>query len=135
MAEFQEVIKQRQRMCRSQEICLKCPIYTNQHDKEIDCKEFLFSNPDSVEKIVMQWASANPEPVYPTWVDWWDENFNSDGRRMFTPCSFVSPKELGCSFGHDGCMVAPYKCWHTRIPAEVAQKLGIKPIENQNEAK
>ena len=129
MAEFQEVMKQRRRMCGAQKTCAKCPIHTSQYDTDIGCTDFLFSKPDCLEKIVMDWAVKHPEPVYPTWVDWWNENFNSDGRRMFTPCSFVSPKELGCSIRHDGCMVAPYKCWHTPIPAEVAQKLGIKPID------
>lgn len=130
MAEFHEVMKQKNRMCSAHADCNDCPIgkCEEKRNKRLCCDAFISEYPYVAEYFVMQWASANPEPVYPTWIDWWNENFEGDGRRMLTPCSFVSPKELGCSIGHDGCMVAPYKCWHTSIPAEVAQKLGIKPI-------
>ena len=130
MAEFSVVMKQAQRMCKSYESrCERCAFGQSDgcpfHLFRSYMKSFDFSE---VERIVMDWAVANPEPKYPTWVEWWDENFSSKGRRMLTPCSFVPPAELGCSIEMDGCMNAPYKCWHTPIPADVAKKLNIKPI-------
>lgn len=130
MAEFSVVMKHAKRMCKTYESrCDRCPFgqsdgcpfdFFKHHMKSFDFYE--------VEHIVMNWADKHPEPKYPTWIEWWDENFSSKGRRMFTPCSFVPPAELGCSIGMDGCMNAPYKCWHTPIPAEIAKKLNIKPI-------
>ena len=130
MAEFSVVMKHAKRMCAAYESrCDRCPfgqsdgcpfVFFKHHMKSFDFNE--------VEHIVMNWAAANPEPRYPTWVEWWNENFSSKGRRMLTPCSFVPPAELGCSIGMDGCMNAPYKCWHTPIPADIAEKLNIKPI-------
>lgn len=133
MAEFQEVMKHRRRMCSQFDDCVDCPLreFRIKHTKQLFCDTLLETSPADVERIVMKWVSEHPEPVYPTWFEWWNENFNSEGRRMLSPCSFMPPRDLGCSPGHDGCMVAPYKCWHTRIPAEVAQKLGIKPIDEK----
>lgn len=124
MAEFKEVIKQARRMCEA--IDRRCG----------DCKvsSCLVDVDDDLEETIMEWASKHPEPKYPTWVEWWDENFAGNGKRMLTPCSFMPPSELGCSIEHAGCMVAPYKCWHTRIPAEIAKKLGIKPVEVHDDA-
>jgi hypothetical protein len=131
MAEFSEVMKHAKRMCAKQNNnCEGCPIY----DDGIACpvegppENWKLHRFAVYERIIMSWAAANPELKYPTWVEWWNENFSSEGRRMLTPCSFVPPAELGCSIGMDGCMNAPYKCWHTPIPADIAEKLNIKPI-------
>lgn len=131
MAEFQEVMRQKRRMCDSYKTCKGCPIFESPDKKRerLLCPHFMCAYPDIVEKLIMKWAAENPEPKYPTWIEWWNENFEGKGRRMLQPCAFVPPKELGCSIGHDGCMQAPYKCWHTRIPAHIAEKLGIEPIK------
>ena len=128
MAEFCEVIRQKDRMCKNIANCIHCKMGNKKNGKNMSCSALMNVYPDIAEHIILEWAAENPEPKYPTWVEWWNENFNGDGRRMFTPCSFVSPAELGCSIGHDGCMSAPYKCWHTPIPAHIAEKLGIRPV-------
>lgn len=132
MAEFSVVMKQAARMCKAYGgECRKCPADDSKHHICMiwpEAIEYRYSTPEQAEQIVMDWADKNPEPRYPTWIEWWNENFSSKGRRMFTPCSFVPPAELGCSIGMDGCMNAPYKCWHTPIPADIAEKLNIKPI-------
>ena len=135
MAEFQEVMRQYMRLCKSlgsdedAKKCKSCPISCKNNPTGIPCDDVLWLEPQISEEIIMKWAAEHPEPKYPTWVDWWNENFGGEGRRMLRPCSFVPPRELGCNIGHDGCMQAPYKCWHTRIPAHIAEKLGIEPIK------
>lgn len=135
MAEFQEVMRQYRRLCKSRggdecaHKCKSCPIASMNNSTGISCDDVLWQESEIAESIIMKWAAEHPEPMYPTWVDWWNENFEGEGRQMLRPCSFVPPRELGCSIGHDGCMQAPYKCWHTPIPAYIAEKLGIKPIE------
>lgn len=133
MAEFQEVMRQKKRMCDSHKNCDRCPIFESPDKKRehLLCSNFMHAYPDIAEKLIMKWAAEHPEPKYPTWIEWWNENFEGEGQRMLQPCAFVSPKELGCSIGHDGCMQAPYKCWHTPIPAHIAEKLGIQPIEEE----
>lgn len=132
MAEFSDVMKQARRMCNEIDDCDQCGLMTD----DGCCFDMMACKltDREIENVIMQWAAANPEPRYPTWVEWWDENFQGKGRRMLTPCSFVPPAELGCSIGMDGCMKAPYKCWHTPIPADVAEKLGIKPIGGVDDA-
>ena len=120
MAEFKEVLKQARRMCNG--IGRRCG--------ECEATSCLVDVDEGFEEMIMKWAADHPEPKYPTWMEWWDKNFAGNGRRMLTPCSFVAPSELGCSIGKDGCMVAPYKCWHTHIPADVAEKLGIEPVND-----
>lgn len=133
MAEFAEVIRQKARLCNASPCCIDCPVGedSTKIKENILCSVFECKYPELFEEIVMKWAAEHPELKYPTWVDWWNENFGGEGRQMLRPCSFVPPRELGCSIGHDGCMQAPYKCWHTPIPAHIAEKLGIKPIEEE----
>ena len=62
----------------------------------------------------MSWAAEHPEPVYPTWGDWL--------------------AEIGLiSWGNNGdgvysVMVPTFKMC-TKIPADIAQKLGLQPKE------
>jgi len=142
MAEFIEVIQNANRMCKSIKLCEDCPIYKfrDSDGAFYNCpfiENFLNIeiNRDmhQVEHAIQKWAEDHPSPVYPTWYQWWEENFKSEGRRMLKPCAFVSPKELGCSIEHDGCMQAPYKCWHKPIPDHVAKKLGVKPLSEKTD--
>ena len=94
MAEFSEVIRHFKRLCTTSDCntcCLKC-------DK-MGCITMSHEDPKEFERRVMWWASAHPEPQYPTWVEW----FNSMG---------------GVDCGE-------------RIPADIAEKLGIKPKEGR----
>ena len=77
--------------------------------------------PDA-ERIVMDWAAENPEPRYPTWKEWQDTNFpNNDA--LMRPCIFESEEYFECKLEID-CE----KCMNKPIPADIAEKLGIKPI-------
>lgn len=72
----------------------------------------------NIEKEVMEWAAEHLEPIYPTWGEWlyemgivglepsprYDENYQME--------HFCTPKI------------------NSPIPADIAQKLGITPKEN-----
>ena len=110
MAEFQEVMKQWNRMCNSN-TCDECEIYKKclkwvcgGHEGRLVSEEV-----KAAEIIIMQWAAEHPEPVYPTWEDWLTEQEILVDSKHF----YVINKE---------------KIKHP-IPADIAQKLGLKPKE------
>ena len=126
MAEFTEVMRQAKRMCEAHgDTCLECPVDNG------DTCAFMRSpwnlteeEMAEVERIVMDWAAAHPEPRYPTWKEWQDANFpNSDS--PIAPCAFASQEFLRCESNEittcDECRAQP-------IPADIAEKLGIRPI-------
>lgn len=101
MAEFfSEVMKQFNRLCQSTS-CAKCPV--NAHCTWDD----MMSGPDEFEKLIMDWAKAHPEPVYPTWYDWL--------------------KEQGILYHPDPGTINDKG--FKPIPADIAEKLGIEPKE------
>ena len=124
MAQFSEVMRHARRMCKafSDGHCSECPIGNANVlecginvTSEMDCKE--------VERRVMQWAAEHPEPVYPTWSEWQNSVF-PDAAIDITPCAFGSRDRLNC-FLEKTC----YQCINEPIPADIAEKLGIKPKE------
>lgn len=124
MSEFTEVMRQARRMCESfsDGHCSECPIGNANAlecgitvTSEMDCEE--------VERRVMQWAQEHPEPAYPTWREWQNEMF-PDAEIDITPCTFGSRDRLNC-FLNKKCST----CKEQQIPADIAEKLGIKPKE------
>lgn len=68
------------------------------------------------------WAAEHPTPRYPTWREWQKNVFPDAGGDM-NPCSFLSIAESECKWPScDECRDRP-------IPADIAAKLGIRPIE------
>ena len=71
------------------------------------------------------WAAEHPVPRYPTWREWYTTTFPDVTHSHF----FVCPGHFGdgdinaCSNYHCG------ECVNRPIPADIAEKLGIKPIE------
>ena len=123
MAQFSEVMQQAKRMCEAfrDGHCSKCPIgYADALEcgimatSEMDCEE--------VERRVMQWAAEHPEPVYPTWREWQNSTFPNTSRHIL-PCEFESKNRFKCK--EKTC----YQCIAEPIPADIAEKLGIKPKE------
>lgn len=123
MAQFTEVMRQARRMCEafSDGHCSECPIGNANAlecgitvTSEMDCEE--------VERRVMQWAAEHPEPVYPTWNEWQNVMF-PDADRDIGPCVFGSHDRFNCS--EKTCDT----CKEQQIPADIAEKLGIKPKE------
>lgn len=124
MSEFTDVMRQAKRMCESfsDGHCSECPVGDANAlecgitvTSEMDCKD--------VERLVMQWAAKHPEPVYPTW-DEWQKSVFPDAEIDITPCAFGSRDRLNC-FLEKKCST----CKEQQIPADIAEKLGIKPKE------
>lgn len=123
MSEFTDVMRQAKRMCKSfsDGHCSECPIGDANAlecgitaTSEMDCKD--------VERLVMQWAAKHPEPVYPTWDEWQNSVF-PDADRDICPCEFGRSDRFNC----DDKTCA--ECLLEQIPADIAEKLGIKPKE------
>lgn len=154
MAEFTEIIRLKQRMCKYYHCCddehPRCPLDTSGNKKnhfiddfkpdvsdlECECELIEHLNDERLrwfEKTILNWATEHPEPQYPTWLKWWTDNFGGNGAKMVNPCSFASPRELGCSSLGGECMQAPYKCWYKPIPAHIAEKLGVKPLPEKTD--
>lgn len=129
MAEFTEVMKQAARMCKSYStvdcesgkcglmkdcVCVMdhVPSMTDKYSSEI-------------ERIVMDWAAKHPEPRYPSWKEAWGQLFPNMTEKL-PPCPryFVERERyrMLCSGSQcDNCLDRP-------IFADIAEKLGIKPI-------
>lgn len=119
MAEFQEVMKQWRRMCDKHQCADKqcgavtydliCPITISHNGYPCD-SGFVDCSPESmaqVEQIVMEWAAEHPEPVYPTVYEWL-VSIGLLGSDMWSVSSDIQKP----------------------IPADIAQKLGIEPKED-----
>ena len=120
MAEFQEVMRQWNRMCNSvpdkkgQNICFDkqsgyiCPMHTSGLCNKSISRQTDNDRVDG-EKTIMLWAAEHPEPVYPTFREW-----------------LISIGVIGQMYTHS---VIADKLAMTPIPADIAQKLGIEPKE------
>ena len=104
MAEYNDVIKQFKRMCwyYSRDKGQKsCPMCTSYPNCNIgQCRKIAFEKPAHFAATVMRWAAEHPV-VYPTWENW------------LTTLGVQSFNELS-----------------EPIPADIAEKLGIKPKED-----
>ena len=121
MSEFTDVMRQARRMCKAQEDCESCPIWNTAN---FFCKldTVCYSDDSMIESIVMKWAKEHPEPVYPTWREWQDSTFK-DAHISIRPCEFGSRNRFDCD--KKTC----YECKWEPIPADIAERLGIKPKE------
>ena len=103
MAEFQEVMEQWRRFCKSHNHCGECEF----DGKGIcDLTDIPYAD---IELRIMAWAAEHPEPVYPTWIDWLVDQgliFVTSNTYAFNFLKATDP-----------------------IPADIAQKLGIEPKE------
>ena len=137
MAEFCEVMKQAHRMCEAHDnSCAGCPLASEAHECRLELGYYdeipecwNLSKLPEIERIVMGWAAANQEPRYPSWNEVW--------RQLF-PDASNAPCPLYCVPAHvvkEYC-AAPRKCAICRnqpIPADIAEKLGIKPMGSVND--
>ena len=124
MAEFQEVMKQAKRMCDNYNDCTDCPICKKAEEAQTICPVPSVNKIDSanVETVVRDWAAKHPEPKHPSWHEAWKQLF-PDGQR--TPCPGCCGKKYAPEWcGQEECGV----CKNRPIPADIAEKLGIKPV-------
>lgn len=123
MAEFQEVMNQFNRMCWHYQVKHECPMGCPMNGvNKSQCRKIAFESPKDTEKIVMAWAAEHPEPVYPTWFEVLERfgvagringelYYDSMDREIYLKQPAFTPKAF------------------EPIPADIAEKLGIKPKE------
>lgn len=115
---FQEVMAQFKRMCQYYQSRGECPMNCLIPGLNISqCRKEAFYRTDFVEKVVMAWAAEHPEPVllYPPWAEWLYDTF-----KAWTAKNPPRPTYE--------------KAWfdflrESRVPEDIARKLGIQPRE------
>lgn len=129
MAEFKEVCKQWRRLCMSFDDkaaknyrpCAElCPVGANPV-----CGELRESTQEDVEKFeaaIMSWAAENPEPVYPTWVEW----LSKQDLVEIKEGQFVKRRIDAYEYESKTVVILNANAAKP-IPADIAQKLGIEP--------
>lgn len=103
--------------------CAGCPAKAFWDENDI-CLIRLVSKAENCEEQIeglKAWAKEHPAPRYPTWSEWQERMFPGAGDDMY-PCSFLSYTECRCK--GSSCN----ECRERPIPADIAAKLGIKPI-------
>lgn len=125
MAEFSEVMRQWRRMCVALEKAhgdvaySVCPLHGRTAIYDSDGTE----DYADIERKVMQWAAERPKPVYPTWFEVL-EQFGVVGSLPEDEPYFAGvDKEIRLSKP-----AFTLKAFNP-IPADIAEKLGIKPKE------
>jgi hypothetical protein len=125
MAEFKDVHRNMVRMCDAMRAedngCAPCPL-------DGICAKFITLSEDAIatiERVVTQWAAEHPDPVYPSWEEGWKQLFPET---KSIPC--LSAFGINECSGFNSCI----KCKKQPMPAEVAKKLGIKPIAPEKPA-
>ena len=138
MAEFKNVHRNMVRMCDAMRAedngCAPCPL-------DGICAKFITLSEDAIatiERVVTEWATKHPEPVYPSWEEGWKQLFpEADIRHILCPevfgdkyrCDWCYDDNDNCDecLNYDECLNCD-ECLKRPMPAEVAEKLGIKPI-------
>ena len=124
MAEFMYIMEQVRRICYEHSDCEMCPLYKI-HNSSGCAFDYYVSDGvslDEVERKIDAWAKKHPEPVYPTWSEWQNSIF-IDGIKRIVQCEFGGSNRFKCK--EETC----YQCINEPIPADIAEKLGIKPKE------
>lgn len=124
MADFQEVMRQAARMCRAHEECEECPVGKIADMVPSGCLFGSGIDAGYIEEKIMGWAEENPEARNPSWDEAWKMVFPTGAG---TPC----PADFGVQCKPDGGCSACRSCKVCRerpIPADIAEKLGIRPI-------
>lgn len=121
MAEFIEVMKQVRRICASEKECKKCLMWNSQG---AFCRMDVMQYRDDAgtEQIVMDWAAAHPEPVYPNWKEWQEKTFPN---HRIAICQAIFGEECPNPADIRSCT----ECRMQPISAAIAEKLGIRPKE------
>ena len=94
MAEFQEVMRQGNRMCKEYAECVECPMYRYIDENGEICPFESNYGLAKLESIVMDWAEKHPEPKYPTWTEWL-RTFSAKGVDLYEPIPADNAEQLG----------------------------------------
>lgn len=119
IVDFVQIMKDWRRMCQFMDneygnsSCDNCPLGGCSAIYEM-CGKENFAN---MERDISAWAAEHPEPVYPTWGEWLEKQgvvktvlsprYDENRALYYTPMYEIT----------------------NPIPADIAQKLGLKPKE------
>ena len=113
-------------MCRAHEECEECPVNMIADMVPSGCLFGSGIDAEYIEEKIMDWAAEHPELRYPSWHEAWKQLF-PDGQG--SPC----PTDYGMKYEPEWCGSNDCKkCKGRPIPADIAEKLGIKPKEENN---
>lgn len=118
MAEFMEVIKQRNRMCANYVYCRDgCPLWDPLTDAAtINCGEFMKAEPEKFEKLVMEWAAKHPEK---TMKDVFFEKF-PNALKHENDLPILCPYHVGFVKENDSCVADTcLECWSRPAPDNI----------------
>lgn len=104
--------------------CAGCPAKALWDKNDICLMRLMAKTKNCEEQIkgLKAWAAEHPAPMYPTWREWQNSMFPDRGRDI-SPCEFDDCSRFKCKEKSCG------QCMDEPIPADIAAKLGIKPIE------
>ena len=107
--------------------CAGCPAKAL-WDKDDICLMRLMSKAKNCEEQIeglRAWAEEHPVPRYPTWKEWQNTVFRYAALQV-RPCHFMDKLTLQCGGNtSEECLT----CYEHPIPADIAAKLGIRPME------
>lgn len=124
MAEFVQTMKDWRRMCQhmsnmfGDDSCDRCPLVGCAAIYE-DAGEMDYAD---VKNKVAAWAAEHPGPVYPLWGEW----------LVSIGAARREPNGIPFQLANGDIVDPPYEIevnLYDRIPADIAQKLGIEPKE------
>ena len=134
MAEFQEVMKQMNRMCHDVKgkgrHCEQCDLSSKKNGVGKRCTDMMSEYSEKAEKIIMDWAAEHPEPQYPTWVEWQGKIFPAS-LRPICPLGFMIDHTSAKMCISEGVGCGSCVLRERQIPADIAEKLGIKLKEEK----
>lgn len=109
MAEFVDVLRQFDRMCKANAGCINCPLHKPNGVSD-ECSIGAFVNDsERIEREVMVWAAEHPEPVYPSIAKYLEQ--------------------FGITIRRDGSLQANFFKANEPMDAYIAKLLGIEPKE------
>lgn len=128
MSDFVQTVKDWRRMCDSMNkhgggCCINCPLCGFSCGGVFEMPEN--TNWQLLQEKIAAWAAENPEPVYPTWREWLND-IGVVGVEYTTRIYTTANKGLVQ-------YVSTMPSFYRPIPADIAEKLGLKPkggIEN-----
>ena len=131
MEQFVEVMKQARRLCAAHgSICTdsNCPLDNGEACRlniDLDGEDY-----NDLERIIMDWSAEHPEPVYPSWYEYQQQTFPGLKSCWICPLAVGAPCQCKSVTNAQACK----KCRNSPIPAEIAEKLGIRPKDIDAEA-
>lgn len=110
MAEFVDVLRQFDRMCKANAGCFNCPLHDPDGVSDRCSIGAFINDSERIEREVMSWAAEHPEPVYPTIAKYLEQ--------------------FGITIRRDGTLEADFFKANEPMSETLAKKLGLEPKED-----